>query len=56
MCEMFKSRSAPVIAKAQLSHNEALRNHKLSWWKKLWDGESHDNLHLESSGQEELNF
>ena len=55
-CETFKSRSAPVIAKAQLSHNEELRKSKISWWRKLWDDDSPDSLTLESSGPEELNF
>jgi hypothetical protein len=56
--DAFKSRSAPVIAKAQLSHNEELRRRREPWWKKLWDEDSTDGLHfdLKDNQEEQLNF
>ena len=57
MLDAFKSRSAPVMAKAQRSHKEDMRTYRLPWWKKLWEEDSVDPLAPKTTDPDlELNF
>ncbi|XP_031669438.1 IQ calmodulin-binding motif-containing protein 1 isoform X2 [Oncorhynchus kisutch] len=38
-CDVFRSRSAPVAARARQSHNALLQAGRLPWWKMLGDGD-----------------
>nr|XP_046191033.1 IQ calmodulin-binding motif-containing protein 1-like isoform X3 [Oncorhynchus gorbuscha] len=38
-CDVFRSRSAPVAARARQSHNALLQSGRLPWWKMLGDGD-----------------
>lgn len=54
----FMSRSAPVIARAQQSHNEEMRQIKLPWWRKLWDEDEVEwtEKRTRAVDKEQLNF
>ncbi|XP_046886949.1 IQ calmodulin-binding motif-containing protein 1-like [Hypomesus transpacificus] len=57
-CEMFRSRSAPVAARARQSHNAILQGAKLPWWKMLGNDNEFIGLDSESElpGHLEIEF
>ncbi|XP_038835907.1 IQ calmodulin-binding motif-containing protein 1 [Salvelinus namaycush] len=58
-CVVFRSRSAPVAARARQSHNALLQAGRLPWWKMLGDGDitcpESDSVHKDHPLEAEFN-